>query len=63
VLDSLLVNSASYIGIVVAIICSVVAMKQAEKKGYNKWAFAALGFFCGLIGLVISLVVKDKNKA
>ena len=36
-------------------------MRQGQKKGYSPVGFFCLGFFTGLIGLIISLCLSDKN--
>ena len=44
------------------ILFGFLSMKQAEKKGYSTVGFFCLGFFVGLIGLIIALCVPDRNK-
>lgn len=50
------------IPLVIGIVCCVISVKQAEQKGYSKLAFGLLGFFFGFIGLIIALVVPNKNQ-
>ncbi|MBQ9732943.1 MAG: SHOCT domain-containing protein [Clostridia bacterium] len=35
----------------------------AKKKGHSAGAYFAIGFFLGIIGLIIALVIEDKNKS
>lgn len=37
-------------------------MSIAGKKGYSKGGFFALGFFFGIIGLVVALLISDKTQ-
>lgn len=46
--------------IVVAAVFAVVTARIGVKKGYSRAGFCALGFFLGIIGLVIALVVPSK---
>lgn len=52
--------------IFVLILCAAFGYasgRMADKKGYSYAAFAAIGFFLPLIGLVIAAVLPDKNAA
>lgn len=51
------------IPLVVSIICCVVSAGQAEKKGYSRLAFGLLGFFLGVIGLIIALLLPNRKMA
>ena len=51
------------VGIGLMILFGVISMKQAEKKGYPKVGFFCLGFFVGLIGLIIALCVPDRTQS
>ena len=46
-----------FIGVAFAIPSGILA----SKKGYSYAAFAALGFFFTLIGLIVAAVIPDKN--
>ncbi|WP_282209279.1 SHOCT domain-containing protein [Parvibacter caecicola] len=51
--------------IIVLVGCAfgVPTMNIAEKKGYNRIGFFAVGFLLGPIGLIVSLLLPDKNQA
>lgn len=48
--------------IVVAVAMGFIAKNFGEKKGYSAGMSFAIGFFLGLIGLVIVLLLPDKKK-
>ena len=50
------------IAIIVCIVFGAVTANLAKKKGYSYGAFFAVGFFLCVIGLIIVLVIEDKNK-
>jgi hypothetical protein len=43
--------------------CSIGGYKICENKGRDPWLGAALGFFLGLIGLIIAAVLKEDKSA
>ena len=47
--------------IVVALTFGYFAQKFGSKKGYSDAACFAVGFFLGIIGLVVILLLPDKN--
>ena len=49
------------LGLVIGIVCGVICRKQAPQKGYSENAFFCLGFFLGVIGLIIALVLPSKQ--
>ena len=52
---------AGVIGLIAGIAFGYFSGKIASKKGYSFGGFFALGFFLGVIGLVIALVISDKT--
>ena len=44
-----------------AIICGIVCYMLGKKKGYSPAAFGVMGFFLAVIGVIIALVIPDKN--
>lgn len=48
------------IWLIVGIVFGIASGKVAQKKGYSYSAFCALGFFLGVIGLIVALVMPDK---
>lgn len=50
------------IAFIVCIVFGAVTANLAKKKGYSYGAFFAVGFFLCVIGLIIVLVIEDKNK-
>ena len=50
------------IAIIVCIVFGAVTANLAKEKGYSYGAFFAVGFFLCVIGLIIVLVIEDKNK-
>lgn len=49
------------IPLAISIVCCVVSAGQAEKKGYSQLAFGLLGFFLGVIGLIIALLLPSRK--
>ena len=52
--------------VLVLVLCAAFAYatgRMADKKGYSYAAFAAIGLFLPLIGLIIAAVLPDKNAA
>lgn len=49
------------LALIIGLVCGFVSAKIAQGKGYSYGAFFALGFFLGIIGLIISLVLQDKH--
>lgn len=47
--------------IVIWIICAVASGNMASKKGYSYIAFALLGLFTGIIGVIVAAVLPDKR--
>ena len=47
--------------LIIGLICGFVSKSQAAKKGYSEAAFFCLGFFLGIIGLIIALVLPSKQ--
>lgn len=47
--------------LIVSLVCGFVSATTGRKKGYSYGAFFALGFFLGIIGLIVSLVIQNKN--
>lgn len=45
----------------VGVACAIPTGIIAQKKGYSFVAFAVLGFFLTLIGLIIAAVLPDKS--
>ena len=52
---------AGIIGLIAGVAFGYFSGKIAAKKGYSFGGFFALGFFLGVIGLVIALVISDKT--
>lgn len=50
------------VALVICVVFGIVTANLAKKKGYSYGAFFAVGFFLCLIGLIIVLVIEDKNK-
>jgi len=46
---------------VLCLVCAYASGRMADKKGYSYAAFAAIGFFIPIIGLIIAAVLPDKN--
>lgn len=42
--------------------CGAIAGYNAKKKGYSYAAYYCLGFFLGIIGLIVALVVREKEE-
>ena len=49
-------------GLIIGIICCIVAVNFGKKKGYSSTLCGLLGFFLGIIGLIIVLVLPSKNQ-
>ena len=49
------------ISVIIGIVCGFVCKSQAANKGYSEAAFFCLGFFLGVIGLVIALLLPAKQ--
>ncbi len=47
--------------IIVGAICCAICYTLGKRKGYTPAGFGAMGFFLGVIGLIIALVLPDKN--
>lgn len=47
--------------IIVGAICGAICYTLGKKKGYSPAAFGAMGFFLAVIGVIIALVLPDKN--
>lgn len=50
-----------FVGLIICIILGAITGNVGKKKGYSYGAFFALGFFLTVIGLIIALVMEDKN--
>jgi hypothetical protein len=50
------------IGIVISVICGIVACLVASNKGRNAVGWFFVGFLLGIIGLIISLCMSDLKK-
>ena len=51
------------IPLTVTIVCAIVSRNQAKKKGYSTAGFTLMGFFLGVIGLIIALVLPSRTGA
>ena len=49
------------IALIVGAVLAYATGRIASKKGYNYTLFAIIGFFTGIIGLIIAAVIPDKN--
>lgn len=49
------------VSIVVCTAFGLISGKCANKKGYSFGAFFALGFFIPIVGLIVALVIQDKQ--
>lgn len=47
--------------LIVALVCCVICIGQAEKKGYSVAGFGLMGFFLSIIGLIIALILPDRK--
>lgn len=47
--------------LIVGLVCGFICRLQASKKGYSETAFFCLGFFLGIIGLVVALLIPSKQ--
>lgn len=48
-------------GMIVAVACAFLCASIASKKGYGYLAFFFVGLITGVIGLVVSVLIKDKD--
>jgi uncharacterized iron-regulated membrane protein len=46
----------------VALACAFISANMARKKGHSYGGFWALGFFTGIIGIIVAAVIEDKTK-
>lgn len=53
---------AAIIGLIIAIALGIICKNIGVKKGYGAGISFCAGFFLGLIGLVVMLVLEDKNR-
>ena len=51
----------SFPAIVCGIVCCAICYILGKKKGYNPTAFGVMGFFLAVIGVIIALILPDKN--
>ena len=51
----------SPIAVMIGILCASACVHIAYKKGYNPGLFIALGYFLGLIGVIIAAFLRDKK--
>lgn len=47
--------------LICGIVCCVICYMLGKKKGYSPAGFALMGFFLAVIGLIIALVLPNKN--
>ena len=50
-----------FVSLAIGIVCGYFSSKQAEKKGYSKGGFFCLGFFLGVIGLLVALLIPTSG--
>lgn len=48
--------------VIIAVVCCLACQRIAKSKGYSEPLFGAMGFFLGLIGLIIAAVMPNKKK-
>ena len=54
--------SIIFVGLLIALVFGYFAQKFGGKKGYGDAGCFAAGFFLGIIGLIVILLLPDKNE-
>lgn len=59
--EFMIIGLSIIIPLAIGLVCGFISKSQAAQKGYSEVGFFLMGFFLGIIGLIIALVIPARQ--